>query len=171
VTVLDRRGREARYFFRPWNTHNPHFSKNRFNPLYSLEERFAFVRETIEESVQGCQASVQHLNFLDTSPGLHVQDGGYLVGFGFDTLLGNQVTLELSGGYRRCIFFQIKPDLILSEAIELAQVLQHGRCTEDFTSMLSTYTSMVFPISSLKTLLTIRWKVALAFFSPKGITS
>ena len=40
--------------------------------LQGLEERLAFVRELVDEPIEGCKMSVQHLNLLHTSGYLHV---------------------------------------------------------------------------------------------------
>jgi len=93
--------------------------------LHGLEERLTFICVSAEEQVQSCEASVKHLNLLNTCRELHIQDGGHLVRVGFDTPLSEQISRELSGGHSEGAFLGVKSDLILSEAIKcLAQMLQ-----------------------------------------------
>jgi len=60
---------------------------------------------------------MHHLDFLDASWRLHVQDGGRLVGVSFNTLLSDQIAQELLRGHSKGAFFGIDSDLVLPEAV------------------------------------------------------
>ena len=102
-----------------------------------------------------------HSTFLlNTRRRPHLQDGEYLVGVGLDTPLGNQISQEFPRCHTEGALIRIEPDLVLLKAVErLTSDVAHGRRTKDFMSMSSTYTSMVCLRSSVKTLLTIRWRL------------
>ena len=139
--------------------------------LYSLEELFAFICKTTEESVQDCQVFVQHLYFLNTGRRPYVQDGGYVIGVGLNTPWVTRYPKNFLEATPKVQFLRIESGLVFLEVVErLAQMLHMVRGKRLFTSMSSTYASMVCPVSSLKTLLTIRWKVTPVFFSPNSIT-
>ena len=70
----------ARYLFRPWIAASHSSFQICLDLLYGLEEQFVFVYRSAEESIQACEASVQHLDFFDIGRGLHAQDGRYLAG-------------------------------------------------------------------------------------------
>ena len=90
--------------------HTPRSSRNLPRSLWL--ERTAIVRGSTEKFVQSSEASIQHLDFLDTSRGLHGQDGGHLVRVGFDAPLSNQIGQEFFGGHYKGALFRIEPDPI-----------------------------------------------------------
>jgi len=47
-----------------------------------------------------------------------VQDGGYLVGVSFNTLLSHQIAQVLPGGHFEGAFLRIESELLFSEAIK-----------------------------------------------------
>ena len=109
---LDRRGGKARYFFRPWNADISDSNENLFCFFYGLKEWLTFIRRSAEEPIQSREMTVQHLNFLDTCRGLHIEDGGYLIRVGFNTPLREQIFQELSGGHSKSTFLGVESDLI-----------------------------------------------------------
>jgi len=73
VTGLDKRGGEARYHFRPWIFFTLLIPAKIYSILlYGLEERFVFIHGSAEKSTEGCEASIQYLDFLDANQLLHV---------------------------------------------------------------------------------------------------
>ena len=102
--------------------HTPHSSKNLPRSLWL--ERTAIVHGSAEKFAQSSEVAIKHLDFLDTSRGLHGQDGGYLVRVGFDALLSDQIGQEFFRGHSKGVLFRIEPDHIFLEVVEcLAQVL------------------------------------------------
>ena len=83
----------------------------------------------------------------------------------------HQIPKELFGGYYECALLWVELHLVLPKKIEgFAQILEMIHTLHTFYNTSSTYTSMMFPMRSLKTLFMIRWKVAPSLLSLNGIT-
>ena len=98
--------------------HTLRSSRNLLRSSYGLEKQLTFICEMAKEAVQGCQASIKYMYFLDIGRRPYVQDGIYLVGVGLDTPLGDQICQKFLGGHTEGALLRIEPDLVLTEAVK-----------------------------------------------------
>ena len=143
-------------------------------PLFYFEEWFVFVCRMTEESVQGCKASVQHLNFLtqveDFMP--RMMDIWSVLALIPARWPDNPRT------FRRPHWKCTSPDwawpCTFQRWSNASLRCSTWRRSEDSSQARrrrsEDSTFMVCLISSLKTLLTIDWKISPTLFSPKTIT-
>jgi len=94
-----------------------------------------------------------------------------LIEISFNISLSYYIGQELFEGHFKSTFLGIEPDFVLLDMVKcLAQVLRMvGILKALHEHVINVYFHDTSNIS-LKTLLTIHWKVALVFFSPKGNT-
>jgi len=95
----------------------------------------------------------------------------YLVGVDFDSPLSNQIPEELAGSYSKGALLRIELHVVFSEESRcFLQIMYMVQALETLHEHVVDIYLHCVPDQLLKTLLTIHWKVASAFFNPKGIT-
>ena len=99
----------------------PHIHRSievNFVLLDGEEEGLALTSRSAEEAIEGDEATIEDLDFLDRGWGLHLQYGGYLVGVGLDSSLSDQIPKEFTGSYHESILLGVELHVELSEESE-----------------------------------------------------